>query len=396
VERAAKPDVAVAHPAAGAAVSTDELLRRASLLVPALKERAARAEQLRQIPSESVRDLIASQLVRIGNPARYGGLGVECDVAYDVAWELGRACGSTAWCYALWTIHNWWLGHFPEAAQEEFFAAGPDTLSSTALNPAGGRATRVDGGFRVSGQWSYSSGCDAATWAMVTVPGDGPGAMTWLLLPRTDYEIVDTWFTSGMRGTGSKDLVVRDVFVPGHRALDPERAGDADLTGWHLHRRTSYRVPLRCLAGWDLAAPIIGMAQGAIDEFTSRLRGTSGPGRSAESVALQLRLAESAAEVDAARALHRHDIREMLDRATRGDTFTLLDRARYRRDKAFVTRLAVQAVNRVFEASGARGVLDADPMQRFHRDAHGASHHAALTWDPVAEQFGRQALGLGP
>jgi 3-hydroxy-9,10-secoandrosta-1,3,5(10)-triene-9,17-dione monooxygenase len=195
-----------------------------------------------------------------------------------------------------------------------------------------------------------------------------------------------------MRGTGSKDIVIDHAFVPGHRSLNPDRAGDDDRTGWEVHGRLSYRVPLRCLTGWDLAAPLIGIAQGAIDEFTAHLRGTSGPGRTADSVAVHLRLAEASAEVDAARALHRSDIREMLDRAARGRPFSELDRARYRRDKAYVTRLCVTAVNRLFEASGAHAVLDSSAMQRFHRDAHGASHHAALTWDTWAEQFGRQAL----
>src|SRR5262249_50740207 len=135
---------------------------------------------------------------------------------------------------------------------------------------------------------------------------------------------------------------------------------------------------------------------GAIDEFTARLQGKSGPGRTAESIPLQMRLAEASAEVDAARALHRNDIREILDRAARAETFTELDRTRYRRDKAFVARLSIRAVNRLFEASGARAVLDSEPMQRFHRDAHAAAHHAALVWDVPAEEFGRRALSLGP
>jgi 3-hydroxy-9,10-secoandrosta-1,3,5(10)-triene-9,17-dione monooxygenase len=250
----------------------------------------------------------------------------------------------------------------------------------------------VSGGFRVSGRWSFSSGSDASSWAMVAVPDVAPGSMQWLLLPRADYEIVDTWFASGVRGSGSNDIVVRDVFVPAYRRLDPERAGDSDRTGWELHRRPSYRVPLRLLTGWDLAAPLVGIAQGAVDEFTARLRGTSGPGRTAESVPLQLRLAEAAAEVDAARTLHRHAVREMIDRAAAGETFTDADRARYRRDKAFLTRLCVQAVNRLFEAGGARAIMDAEPLQRFHRDAHAVSHHAALAWDVAAEGFGRVAL----
>jgi 3-hydroxy-9,10-secoandrosta-1,3,5(10)-triene-9,17-dione monooxygenase len=372
----------------------EEMLRRAADLVPVLKERAAKTEQLRQIPPESVQDLVASGLIRIGNPQRYGGHGLDLELAHEVAWELGRGCGSTAWCYSLWTVHNWWLGHFPEPAQDEFFATGPDTLFSSGLNPAGGKAEPVDGGFQVSGRWGFSSGCDAGTWAMVAAPGAGPGGLLWLLLPRADYEILDTWFASGMRGSGSKDLVVKDAFVPRHRALDPNRAGDHDRTGWELHRRPSYRVPLRSLTGWDLVAPVIGMAQGAVDEFTARLLGTSGPGRTADSVPLQLRLAEAAAEVDAARVLHRHDILEMLDKAARGEPFTDADRARYRRDKAFVAKLSVQAVNRLFEAGGARAVLASEPLQRFHRDAHAASHHAALGWDVAAEQYGRQALGV--
>jgi 3-hydroxy-9,10-secoandrosta-1,3,5(10)-triene-9,17-dione monooxygenase len=364
--------------------------------VPVLKERAAQAEQLRQIPSDTVKDLIASGLIRIGNPRRYGGHDTDLDSVYEVAWELGRGCGSTAWCYALWTTHSWWLGHFPKRAQEEFFADGPDTLFSSGLDPTRGTAHPAPGGFRVSGRWSYSSGCDAASWVMVATPGAAPTSMLWLLLPRSDYEIVDTWFASGLRGSGSKDIAVKDVFVPAHRAMEPDRAGDGDWTGWTLHGRPSYRPPLRCLTGWDLAAPIVGMAQGAIDEVTARLRGTSGAGRSAHSVALQLRIAEAAAEVDAARALQRADFREIVGKAARAEPFTDADRARYRRDKAFVVKLCVQAVNRLFDASGARAVLDADPIQRFHRDVHAASHHAALGWDAPAEHFGRIALGLGP
>jgi 3-hydroxy-9,10-secoandrosta-1,3,5(10)-triene-9,17-dione monooxygenase len=377
-------------------LTREELLRRATDLVPIFKSRAARTEELRQVPPESVQDLLASGLIRIGNPRRYGGHDVEVDTAFEAAFELGRGCGSTAWCYALWTAHNWWLGHFPERCQEEFFATGPDTLFSSGLNPAGGKAEPVSGGLKVSGRWGFSSGCDAATWVMVSVAGPRPNGMSWLLLPRPDYQILDTWFASGMRGSGSKDIVVKDAFVPAHRVVDPDLCGDKIMTGWELHGRLSYRAPLRCLAGWDLAAPLIGIAQGAIDEFTARAQRGTGPGRTVESVALQLRLAEAAAEVDAARALHRQDIREILDRAARGEGFSELDRVRYRRDKAFIARLSVRAVDRLFEASGARAVLDAEPIQRCHRDAHGASHHAALSWDLIAEQFGRQALGLAP
>lgn len=371
-----------------------EIQRRTAALVPRLKARATQTEHLRQLPSETVQDFRTSQLIRLGNPQRYGGLGMEYHAAFDVAWELGRACGSSAWCYALWTVHNWWLGHFPAAAQEEFFAAGPDVLASSALNPTRGTAEPVPGGFRISGQWSYSSGCDASSWVIVAVPR--PGGHIWALLPRQDYTILDTWFTSGMRGTGSKDIVMQDVFVPVYRTMDPNRAGDGEWTGWELHQRLSYRLPLRCLTGWDLVAPIIGIAQGAVDEFTASLRGTAGPGRTAESMLVQERLAEASAEVDAARELFRQSIRDMLEKASVGESFANLERARYRRNKTFAVKLCVQAVNRLFDASGGRALLESEAIQRCHRDVNAASHHQGISWDAAAEDYGRQALGLSP
>lgn len=371
----------------------DALLQAASALVPVLKERAAQAEQLRQVPPDSVQDLLASGLIRIGNPARFGGAGIDIDTAFAVSWELGRGCGSTAWCYAVWSAHNWWLGYFPERCQEEYFASGPDTLISSALNPASGTAERVSGGFRVSGRWAFSSGCDAASWVMVAC-SPGSDDRLWLLLPRADCDIVDTWFAAGLRGSGSKDVVVRDVFVPEHRTINPNRAGDSERTGWELHKRPSYGVPLKVFTEWALAAPVIGMAQGVVDEFTSRARRGAGPGRTANSVPLQLRMAEASAEVDTARILHRANVREILDRGSEGGSFPLLDRARYLRDASFTVNLCVQAVNRLYEASGAWAIMESEPIQRLHRDVHAASHHASLSWDAAAGQFGRQALGL--
>ncbi|WP_406731366.1 acyl-CoA dehydrogenase family protein [Streptomyces sp. NBC_01794] len=367
--------------------------QRAAELVPLLRERAAQAEQLRQVPAESVKDLRASGLIGMVSPERFGGTGPDIDTAFAVSFELGRACGSTAWCYAVWTAHNWWLGHFPERCQEEYFATGPDTLFSGALNPANSTVERVAGGYRVSGRWGFTSGVDAADWVMVAC-GASPEERLWMLLPRTDYDIADTWFAIGLRGSGSKDVVARDVFVPEYRAINPNRAGDSDRTGWKLHQRASYRAPLKVFNEWALAAPVIGMAQGVVDEFTARVRRASGP-RGAHSAALQLRLAEASAEVDTARTLHRAGVREILDRAEQGGSFPSIDRARYLRDASYTVNLCVRAVNRLYEASGARAIMDAEPIQRLYRDVHAASHHAALSWDTAAERYGRQALGLG-
>jgi 3-hydroxy-9,10-secoandrosta-1,3,5(10)-triene-9,17-dione monooxygenase len=285
------------------------------------------------------------------------------------------------------------IGHWPPAAQEEVFGGGPDVICSSSFAPGGAKAEPVDGGFRLSGRWEFSSGCDAAGWLMLGAPG--PAGPMWVLVPRSDWEILDTWFVSGLCGTGSKDILIRDAFVPDHRVLrSPFQAGDGDLTGWELHQQARYRLPMRCLFGWDLVTPIVGIAQGAADEFARRFRGTSGPGRSAESAVIQIRLAEAAAEVEAARALLRQDIDEMLARAGRGESFAPLDIARYLRDKAFVSKLCVQAVERLFEVSGGHALFSSDPLQRMHRDVIAASHRDGLIFDLGGQQYGRVALGL--
>ena len=215
-----------------------ELLQRASDMVPVLKERAARTEELRRIPDESVEDIFSSGLYRIGIPKRFGGLDVEYGLILEVGAELGRGCGSTAWCYSLWAAHAWLVGHWPIKAQEEVFGDGPDVLCSSSLNPGDATMKAMPGGFSLSGRWEFSSGCDAAGWLMLGA--DGPDGRTWMLVPRPDFEIVDTWFVSGLRGTGSNDILVNDAFVPSHRAMNMSRAGDGDWTGWEIHKQVRY------------------------------------------------------------------------------------------------------------------------------------------------------------
>lgn len=369
--------------------TTLEALATAAALVPVLRQRAAQAEQLRQVPPESIEDLRASGLIRIGIPERFGGFGLDIDTAFEVASELGRGCASTAWCYAVWSAHNWWLGYFPEQCQDEVFGSGSDLLISSALNPSNSTIEVLPDGYRISGRWTFSSGCDAASWALLA-GGASPEDRRWLLLPRTDYDILDTWFAVGLRGTGSKDIVARDVFVPNHRAINPNHAGDSDLTGWELHKRASYGVPLTTLTEWALAAPIIGMAQGVVDEFTSRLR--SGNGRA--TVARQLRLAEASAEIEAARVLYRAEVRAILDSSGAPERFSSLERARCARNASFTAQLCLRAVHRLYEVCGAAALMETEPIQRLHCDINAACQHGALSWDAAAERFGGQALGV--
>jgi 3-hydroxy-9,10-secoandrosta-1,3,5(10)-triene-9,17-dione monooxygenase len=374
--------------------SAPDLLTKASGLVPVFRERAAHTEEMRRVPDENVDDLLGSGLCRIGVPKRFGGLEVSYGLALDVAAELGRGCPSTSWCYGLWAAHAWLVGFWPVKAQEEIYRAGPDALCSSSLNPGKSTCVADDGGYRLSGRWEFSSGCDSASWVMLGAPNIGE--RTWVLVPREDFEIVDTWYVSGLRGSGSKDIAVHDAFVPYHRVLEVTTAGVSDLSAWELHAQPQYRVPIPVLLGWDLVGPMVGIAQGMIDEFTIRLAGTSGPGRTADSPAVHLRLSQASAEVDAARGMMEQDLRDILRKGEEGLSFDTLERARFRRDKAFVTQMCLQAVNRLFDLSGGHGLFDSVPLQRFHRDAQAVAHRDGLIMDLGGQNYGRVLLGLPP
>jgi alkylation response protein AidB-like acyl-CoA dehydrogenase len=371
-------------------VTRAELLERATALVPVLRERALETERLRRIPPHTVRDLVDSGLIRLGVPDRFGGAGIDYDLAYDVAIELGRACGAAAWCYSLWTVHAWMIGHFPEQAQVDFYASGPDVLCASSFAATDAvRSEPCQGGLRISGRWEFSSGSDPANWVML---GVGPPGVLGLV-PRADFQVVDTWFASGLCGSGSNDIVVEDAFVPTHRMLDINRAGVDDFTAWELHHRATYHVPLRALLALDLVAPLVGIAQGMVDEFVRRIRDTPGGARAAQSEVTQLRLAEASAEVDAARALLRHIVDHVLEKGRLGEAFSELERVTVQRDRAFVVRLCMQAVNRLFDISGGHALFLSEPLQRFHRDAQAMSHRAGLMLESVGPLYGRIALG---
>jgi 3-hydroxy-9,10-secoandrosta-1,3,5(10)-triene-9,17-dione monooxygenase len=378
-----------------APLTREDAVSRASALLPDLKRRAQETEDNRRVSAETVAAIRSAGLLRLASPDAYGGCGLDIESIAAIEAELGRACGSTAWCYGVWGIHNWATGLFPKEAQDEYYA-DPDVISSSSYYATDSNVRKVPGGYRITGRWGFSSGCDSASW--VTLGGVAPQGIVWFLVPASDYRIDDTWFVAGLKGTGSKDIVVDDAFVPDHRVLEFANAVEGRTDGWELHHRASYRVPLFMALSWAIASPHIGMAQGAIDEFTQQVAGRPGPpGRSpAESVATQLRLAECAVEVEVARMLMRNDIKEVLDRGRTGEPFMPIDRARIRRDESYIAKLCVRATDRIYEAAGGHSLYSDNPLQRFQRDVHAAAQHVSMRWDLSAEVYGRVALGLDP
>lgn len=374
----------------------DEIVERTEALLPAIAERALQTERDRRIPQETIDEIQAAKLNRILHPTRYGGLGLDYDAFFEVSWRLSSACGSTGWVYSVASVHHWQVGLAPERAQEEYFAGG-DVWSCSAFNPRGAKVEPADGGWRVSGRWQYSSGCLHADWGLLGAIVPEFPAPVLLLVPRSDFTIEDTWHVSGLRGTASNDVVINDpVFVPSHRYV-PLTGADPEAVA--AHDRGSYGAPVPSLIPWTLATPVLGMAQGALNAFeqATRSRVTSFAGQQvAKMVGPQIRISRAAAALDAARALARQDIREVIERGGRGEAFSDEDRVRFRRDHAYAVELAYDATMMLARASGASSLFETNPMQRFMRDAHAGSMQLIANWDEQAESYGRVRMRMEP
>jgi 3-hydroxy-9,10-secoandrosta-1,3,5(10)-triene-9,17-dione monooxygenase len=378
-------------------VTIDDLVARAEALLPAIAERALQAERERRIPQETLDEIQSAGLGRILNPTRWGGFGLDFDAFFEVSWRLSSACGSTGWVYSVASSQSWMMGLAPEAAQADFFGDG-DVWSCSGVNPRGAKIESVDGGWALAGRWQYASGCLHASWALLGAIVPEFSGPVLLLVPRDDFRIEDTWHVSGLRGTGSNDVVIDEpVFVPGHRYIANASGGNPDAVA--AHGRGSYGVPRPSVTPWSLAAPVIGMAQGTLNvyEQATRTRVASFSGQEvAKMVGPQMRVSEAAAALDAARALARADILEVIERGGRGDVLSDEDRVRLRRDHAYVANLSYDATMMVARAAGASSLFETNPIQRFMRDVHAGSMQIALTWDEQAESYGRVRMGLEP
>lgn len=375
----------------------EEAVEIARSLAPKLRERVSIAEEGRQLPKDNVRDLIESGLIDLETPRRFGGAELNLDALLEVTAALSEGCSATGWVYALWAAHVWLIGHYPLHVQEEVFS-DPNALVSSVVNTSGA-PERVDGGFRWTGTGYFSSGVDHSTWLIAAIDVDPSlkpaGDRRWLLLRRSDYEIVDDWHTVGLRGTGSKTIQVKDVFIPDERVVVHRELSEGRGEGARLYGSPLYCAAMDFTFSLPLAGPAYGIGRAALQAFrermTSRLQ-SANPRHVAEQTGTLTRYAKAAAEVEAARAL-------LLDTARRycnmpAAEASELDKAECRRNVAYATQLCRGAVNSVFEASGGSNIYEGRDMARLWRDSNVAGMHHGLMWDVHGLAYGRVASGL--
>ncbi len=380
--------------------SVDAVLAEVAELLPTLRDRAQETEDARRIPAESIKALQKSGFFRLLQPKRYGGFEADPVEFYTAVKMLASACGSTGWVSSILGIHPWNVALFDDRAQQEVWGEDQDTLISSSYAPMG-KSEIVEGGYRLSGKWSFSSGCDHGTWALLGGPAfkDGkPVDFLTYLVPISDYTINDVWRTVGLRGTGSNDIVVDDVFVPEHRALSFQLVSKCKGPGQEVNTSPLYKLPFGSVHPSTITAPIIGMAQGAYDAHVehqrNRVRAAYAGETAKEDPFAMVRVAEAGSEIDAAWLQLTSNINEEYALVKAGEKIPFNLRLKVRRDQVRGTERAIFAVDRMFENSGGRALAEGTPIQRFWRDAHAGRVHAANDPERAYKMFGTGEFGL--
>jgi len=374
--------------------SYDEAIERARALKQILRERVAETEQLRRLPAANVADLLESGMYGLMTPKRFGGSELGPEAMIDVTIELASACPSTGWVHMLWTAHMWMLALFPPETQEELWS-NPNTLASSVVNTTG-HFVPVDGGYRWTGRGFFSSGVDHCNWLTALAPirregVDGPPELRWLLLPREDIEIVDDWFTIGLKGTGSKTIVVNDAFIPERRTMTFADADGGRAPGSQLHAHPMYCGISSANFTAAMAAPALGVARGFLEAFQERLQSKSNNIDDGLTVNLA-RYAEASALVDAVHALTLQDAQ----RWARMPAWEVAQEVgvKCRLDQAFTAQTARKAINKLYEECGGSALFETSDFQRLWRDVNAAAAHRGLAWDWNAVGWTKTRLNI--
>jgi 3-hydroxy-9,10-secoandrosta-1,3,5(10)-triene-9,17-dione monooxygenase len=350
----------------------------------------------RRIPDETIADFQEAGFFKILQSREYGGYEMDPQVFYSVLMEIAKTCMSSAWVLGVIGVHNWQMNLFDDPASEEVWGDDPTVLISSSYAPVG-QVTNVDGGFRLSGRWSFSSGCEHCDWVFLgavvpteEAPWDMLNYRTFLL-PKSDYKIVDNWDVVGLRGTGSHDIVVDDVFVPEHRT---HNMLSDDGGRKFMHKPPLYRLPFMQVFARAVSTPSLGALEGALDKYIdvakTRLAG-----------AIMMKddpnARRLAAEVDTSIGSMKdtlyNNFDALMDCARAKQVATIHDRARYRLNTSVVADRCVALSSAMLKAAGSTGIRHGGALLRQHQDILASQAHIANISDPFAVNLGGILFG---
>jgi 3-hydroxy-9,10-secoandrosta-1,3,5(10)-triene-9,17-dione monooxygenase len=378
------------------------MVSRARALIPQLRDRASKTEELRRLPPETERDLHDAGLFRIVQPKRVGGSELDYVALVDCADALGQGDASVAWNFANLASHHWMLGMFDRHAQDAVWDKNANSLIASSFIFPAGRAKKVDGGYMLNGHWPFSSGVESCDWNMlasIVSPEDEADGIEYriFLLNKNDYKINDTWNATGLCGTGSNDVKVADAFVAEHMTIAVSDLTGGPTPGSAVNPNALYALPVFTLFPYVLSGVGLGNAQACLNdyvEFARHRASTYNRAKVSDMQTTQVKIAEASAKIDAARLIMRSNCIDAMADARRGHIPDIAAKTRLRRDGAFSVNLCTEAVSLMFAASGARSLFTSGALQRQFRDAHAVNSHLAFNFDAAGTNYGRVALGL--
>jgi 3-hydroxy-9,10-secoandrosta-1,3,5(10)-triene-9,17-dione monooxygenase len=380
-----------------------EVFERIEEASTVLADRSAAADELGRLPDDVAKRLQDIGVVRMLQPADFGGYEADPREFLAAVMEIGHSCPSAGWVAGVVGVHPWELALNDLRLQEEVWGSDPDTWVASPYAPCG-TATPVDGGYTVEGRWPFSSGTDLCDWVVLgaLVPGGGTGGvpfMVHVMLPRGDYEIdPESWKVMGLGGTGSKDVIVRGAFVPAYRAIDVTKVMDGRAAVEAGRTQALYRMPWSTIFPSSVAAGLLGIAEGVLEhalEYQAGRVNAVGVAQVSDPHSRRT-LGEAAADLRGARTQLLYDVGELYEGVADGYQVTMADRVAIRRDQVRVAWRAVEAADRVFTCCGGNAVRLDKPVQRFWRAMHAGMNHAVFVPGPVYDDAAGMLMGEAP
>ncbi len=377
----------------------DDLIAAARDLVPYLREQAARCETERCVSDDTIEKLLAAGLFNVVKPKRYGGYELGWDVFSEIVVAIASGCGSTGWVYSVVGGHAPVVVRFGTDLLDELWRDNPDALISSCRRGSGSLQP-VTGGYRGTGTGLFSSGCLNADWVIIEgIPVEGENRAVTIVVPAADIEILDTWHAIGLAGTGSHDLRFADIFIPEHRVWYPGKKPHSEMLEGPLFRTAFLGGP------FALPSVVVGIAVGGLEHFLATVptRVSRQGGSLGDLQSMQMRVGEAAVEIDAALALLRAKLRELMttlsdQKIVYGGAGSILPAGgtAHGYDQAatgFIAHTAYRALNRLMEAAGANQLSVSAPFQRCFRDALAGTQQPSNNWDNGQTMGGRELLG---
>jgi 3-hydroxy-9,10-secoandrosta-1,3,5(10)-triene-9,17-dione monooxygenase len=376
--------------------TSEEIVARARALVPVLRQRAAQGERDRRLPKETIAEMQAAGLFKVLQPKRWGGYELDILTYFGTQMALGEGDMSTAWVYGVVGVHPWFVALLDDRAAKDVWGEDSSKLICSSLMPTG-MAKPVDGGFHISGRWKYASGCEHCDWAFLGCMVEGDSGMRCLfLVPRRDYEIVDTWHVPGLKGTGSHDIVVKDAFVPTYRMQSQADNFRGVAPGHAINTAPLYRLPFGQVFFRGISTAAIGGLQHMLDAYLEygKKRLQRNAGLSSEDGAIQLLCAETAAAIDEMKLVLHRNFRVLEGYAARGEMPPLKLRVEYKFHNTVVAERCSLLAARLFKAAGTAGIAADLPFGRILNDITVARQHISNQYEIAGRTFGSFLFGI--